>query len=125
MLGGIQPQESNSDTLVFSTRSGSPLDRRNLLRRHLQPACEAAGLPVITWHSLRHSHATLLDATGAPLGTVQSLLGHATPEVTREIYLHAIPEDQRRAVENVEKLLFGPKWTQVAEDRENGMRTIN
>ena len=51
--------------------------------------------------------------------------GHATPEVTREIYLHAIPEDQRRAVENVEKLLFGPKWTQVAEDWENGKRTIN
>jgi hypothetical protein len=44
---------------------------------------------------------------------MQSLLGHSTPEITREIYLHAIPEEQRRAVESVEKLLFGPKWTQV------------
>ena len=61
----------------------------------------------------RHSHATLLDAAGAPLGTVQSLLGHSTSELTREVYLHAIPEDQRRAVANVEALLFGPKRTQI------------
>jgi integrase len=52
----------------------------------------------------RHCHATLLDAAGAPLGTVQALLGHASPEVTRQIYLHAMPAEQRRAVEGVEKL---------------------
>jgi len=46
--------------------------------------------------------------------TVQSLLGHSTSELTREVYLHAIPEDQRRAVASVEALLFGPKRTQVA-----------
>ncbi len=37
----------------------------------------------------------------------------APPEITRETYLHAIPEEQRRAVESVERLVFGPKWTQV------------
>ena len=55
----------------------------------------------------------MLDSVGTPLGTMQSLLGHSTPEITREIYLHAIPEGQRRAVESVEGLVFGPKWTQV------------
>jgi integrase len=60
-------------------------------------------------------HATLLDAAGAPLGTVQALLGHSSPEVTRQIYLHAIPAEQRQAVERVEKLLVGPKWTQIEE----------
>ena len=40
---------------------------------------------------------------------MQSLLGHSAPEITREIYLHAIPEEQRRAVESVERLVFGPK----------------
>ncbi|MGH7745229.1 MAG: hypothetical protein ACREQ5_10590 [Candidatus Dormibacteria bacterium] len=52
---------------------------------------------------------------GALLGTVQALLGHVSPEVTRQIYLHAIPEEQRKAVEDVEKLLIGPKWTQISE----------
>jgi hypothetical protein len=31
------------------------------------------------------------------------------------VYLHAIPEDQRRAVANVEALLFGPKRTQIGQ----------
>jgi integrase len=50
-----------------------------------------------------------LDGAGTPIGTMQSLLGHSTPEITREIYLHAIPEEQRRAVESIEGLLLGPK----------------
>ena len=78
------------------------------------PCAKSSVCRTITWHSLRHCHATLLDAVGAPLGTVQALLGHASSEVTRQIYLHAIPAEQRRAVEGVEKLLIGPKWTQVA-----------
>jgi hypothetical protein len=64
---------------------------------------------------LRHCHATLLDAVGAPLGTVQALLGHASPEVTRQIYLHAIPEEQRRAVEEIEKLLTDPNEPKFRE----------
>lgn len=36
--------------------------------------------------------------------------GHSTLDITREIYLHAIPEEQRRAVESVERLVFGPKF---------------
>jgi integrase len=51
----------------------------------------------------------MLDGVGTPIGTMQALLGHSAPEITREIYLHAIPEEQRRAVNNVERLVFGPK----------------
>ena len=52
----------------------------------------------------------MLDGVGTPIGTTQALLGHSAPEITRAIYLHAIPEEQRRAVEGVERLAFGPKW---------------
>ena len=114
-LSALRQDVLEPEQLVFATDSGRPLCRRNLLQRHLRPTCKELGLPRITWHALRHCHATLLDAVGAPLGTVQALLGHASPEVTRQIYLHAIPEEQRRAVEKVEKLLIGPKWTQVSE----------
>jgi len=113
-LGRLLPRDAQPDDLVFHTKTGGPLNRHNLLRRQLRPACEELKIPRINWHSLRHSHATLLDTTGAPLGTVQALLGHATSEITREIYLHAIPEDQRRAVASVEALVFGPNRTQVA-----------
>ena len=67
----------------------------------------------------------MLDGVGTPVGTMQSLLGHSAPEITREIYLHAIPEEQRRAVESVERLVFGPKWTQVAELNQSTSGTVN
>jgi len=107
------PTSPQPDSLVFHTEVGTPLDRHNLLRRQLRPACERLGLSGITWHSLRHSHATSLEATGAPLGTVQALLGHSSSDITREVYLHAIPEDQRRAVASVEALVFGLNRTQI------------
>ena len=56
------------------------------------------------------SHATMLDGVGTPIGTMQALLGHSAPEITREIYLHAVPEEQRRAVESVETFVLGPKF---------------
>ena len=51
----------------------------------------------------------MLDVVGTPIGTMQSLLGHSVPELTREIYLHAIPEEKRRAVASVERVMFGPR----------------
>jgi hypothetical protein len=55
----------------------------------------------------------MFNVVATPLGTMQLLLGHSTPETTREIHLQAIPEEQCRAVESVERLVFGPQWTQV------------
>ena len=74
---------------------------------------------------LRHSHATMLDVVGMPLGTMQSLLGQSSPGITSEIYLHAIPEEQRRAVESAERLLFGLKWTQVQAPTQTTSRRMN
>ena len=109
ILTVLRPAAVDARTLVFAKSDGMPLDRWNLLRKHLKPAAKKSGLPGVTWHLLRHSHATMLDIVGTPIGTMQSLLGHSAPEITREIYLHAIPEEERRAVESVERLLFGPK----------------
>ena len=120
VLAAQRPANVHPDTLVFQSEAGTVLDRHNLLRRQLRPACEKLGLSGITWHSLRHSHATFLDAAGAPLGTVQALLGHSTSDITREIYLHAIPEDQRRAVAAVEALVFGLNRTQIANASQPG-----
>ena len=55
-------------------------------------------------------------------GTENAARPDPTPEITREIYLHAIPEEQRRAVESVERLVFGPKWTQVQAPRRRTQR---
>jgi integrase len=114
----------NPDDLVFGTSMGTPFDRHNLLNRQLKPTCKKLGFVGVNWHWLRHANATLLDAVGTPLGTVQSLLGHSSSEITREIYLHSIPSDARVAVQRVEDLLIGPKWTQVVQIPKMGSRLI-
>lgn len=103
--------------LVFSSRTGSTLDRRTLLSRQLKPAAKAVGLSHVTWHLLRHSNATLHDSLGTPLGTVQALLGHSSSEITRQVYLHSLPEDRRVAAEKLEAHLFGPKLDPNCEIR--------
>jgi len=50
----------------------------------------------------------MLDGVGTPPGAIQSLLWHSTPKITRKIYLQAIPEEQRRAVESIEWLVLDP-----------------
>jgi integrase len=125
ILAGLRPASVTPAALVFGTPEGKALDRRNLLRKHVKPAAKRLGLGNVTWHLLRHSYATMLDGVGTPVGTMQSLLGHSAPEITREIYLHAIPEEQRRAVEHVESLILGPKWTQVLQEPQTTMGAVN
>ena len=59
--------------------------------------------------SKEHANATLHDSLGTPLGTVQALLGHSSSEITRQVYLHSMMADRRRAVNRLEAALFGPK----------------
>ena len=108
------------DDLVFSSRAGTPISPKNMLRRVLQPACRGLGLPAITWHSFRHTHATLLGEVGESLRTAQAILGHSNLETTLNVYTHAIPESQRRAVEKVAEILFPnvPKFSGSTENRK-------
>ena len=39
-------------------------------------------------HGLRHTHVSLLAASGVPLDVISRRLGHADSKITREIYLH-------------------------------------
>ncbi|MGH9603783.1 MAG: tyrosine-type recombinase/integrase [Terriglobales bacterium] len=110
-----KPASVDPARLIFATGSNRPLSRRNRLNRQLRPAAEALALAGINWHWLRHANATLHDSVGTPLGTVQALLGHSSPEITRSIYIHSVPADAKNAVEKVQSLLIGPKWTQIVE----------
>jgi DNA-binding NarL/FixJ family response regulator len=69
----------------------------------------------------------ILDITAPVMSGIEDArrLGHSTPEITREIYLHAVPEEQRRAVESVERLVFGPKWTQVQAPTQTTSGRVN
>ena len=99
ILKCLQSSKNNPDDLVFANLNSRPLDRRNLLNSDIKSVTKRLGLPNIFWHCFRHCNATLLD-------TVQALLGHTSSEMTQMVYVHALPEDQRRAVSNIERLIL-------------------
>jgi integrase len=99
-------RQTRLEDLVFTSRKQTPLNPKNLLNRQLRPACSALELPAVSWHSFRHTHATLLSEVGESLKTAQALLGHSDMETTLNVYTHAIPESQKRAVGKVAEILF-------------------
>jgi integrase len=107
----LRPQNCEAEQLVFATLKGTPLNPKNLYNRQLAPACDSIGLPRVSWHSFRHTHATLLHEAGGSLKTAQALLGHSDLETTLGVYTHADPDAQRRAVERVAGVLdpVGPE----------------
>jgi integrase len=78
----------------------------NLYNRVLAPACDRIKELRVSWHSFRHTHATLLAESGESMKTAQALLGHSDLETTLNIYTHAIPASQRRAVERMSEVMF-------------------
>jgi integrase len=84
----LRQRSRPTHTTMMCRDTVRPAQSRN---RQLKPTCKKIGLTGVGWHWLRHANATLLDAVGTPLGTVQALLGHSSSEMTRDVYLHSIP----------------------------------
>lgn len=66
---------------------------------------EAAGLPPIRLHDLRHVAATLMLAAGVDIKVVSETLGHSDTRVTRDIYQAVLDDLARDAAEKVVQLV--------------------
>lgn len=97
----LRPAACAPETLVFHTPKGTPRNPQNLYNRELAPACDAIGEPRVSWHSFRHTRATLLHEAGESLKTAQALLGHSNLGTTLGYHTHAIRGSQRKTVERV------------------------
>jgi integrase len=72
-----------------------------------QDAVALAGLPIgFGLHGLRHYFATLLIHGGKSVKTVQLALGHSTPMITLNTYVHDWPDGQERTRSLVDNTLF-------------------
>lgn len=96
----------NPEDFIFPNRRGGAFSGRNLLQRVLAPAAKAAALGRVTWHQFRHIHSSLLHDLGVPPKIAQQQLGHASAETTLNLYTHVIAETHRRAVDDLERVLF-------------------
>ena len=69
--------------------------------------CREAGVPEITIHGLRHTHASLLLFAGVSIASVAKRLGHSSMTTTQKVYLHVIQELENQDIDLVMRSLSG------------------
>lgn len=84
------------DGLVFATWEGKPR-QPDKLSVEFSTAMNRIGLPHITLHSLRHTHASQLITSGMDILTVSRRLGHGSPAITLNVYGHLLTSQDRAA----------------------------
>ena len=99
-LGGAY---ANND-LVFARPDGHPWEPDSFTSS-FSAFVRRARLPHITFHGLRHTHATLLLTKGIHPKVVSERLGHSKVGFTLDIYAHVLPGMQKEAARRIEAAL--------------------
>jgi integrase len=94
---------SADDAPVFTGPDGALLRRSNFRRRVWLPALEAAQLPAVHFHDLRHTGNHLTAISGANLRELMVRMGHSSTRAAL-IYLHSTYERQREIAAAVDQL---------------------
>jgi integrase len=89
-----------------------PLDPPYITRLFQKIRLQGDPLPEATFHTLRHSAASLMLAGGADISTVSKLLGHASISITADVYSHLIAAVGQRAVDGAANLIAHTVHTQ-------------
>lgn len=89
--------------LVCCWQDGSPIHNSTFSSRFSEIA-HKAGLKA-SFHTLRHSHASLLLKMGESLKVISARLGHSGIGITADIYAHLTPDAQKEAARKIDNLL--------------------
>jgi integrase len=92
--------------LVICTSTGNQLLPRNLMREY-KNILSKADIRKITFHDLRHTHASLLLKQNVHPKIVSERLGHSSIKLTLDIYSHLMPNMQKEAADNLAHLVLG------------------
>lgn len=87
------------DATVFSRLDPADKDKatrkgwgKSDQQRPLTAACKVAKIsPAVSFHVLRHTHASTLAMKGVPMGVIAAQLGHADERMTQRHYAHLAP----------------------------------
>lgn len=91
LLLGINSLDSKQ--LIFSNRENKFIIIPTV-RLAIKQIAKKAGIHSITTHGFRHTHATLLFASGMDIKQVQARLGHSNVQTTLNTYTHALKDKQ-------------------------------
>jgi integrase len=73
---------------VFPNRQGEALEHHNVMKHHFNPALRRTKLRKVSFHSLRHTNASIRIQAGQDIKYMQTQLGHSSVQITLDIYGH-------------------------------------
>jgi integrase len=88
---------------LFPARGGGHL---TAIRESWDAIREAAGIPDVRLHDLRHTFASISASSGASLPLIGAMLGHSSPTTTHR-YAHLMDDPQRAAANRVAEAIGG------------------
>jgi integrase len=94
------------DDRVFTMADGRPWHPKVISRAFVR-LVEVHGLPALSIHDLRHTHATHLLTAGVNPKVVSERLGHTSVAFTLDTYGHVMPTQQAEAATAVARLVDG------------------
>ena len=95
---------TNSDRL-FVQVDGKPMHPSTISKWFVKFVAQI-GLPVINFHGLRHTNASLLVAQNVDIAVISARLGHAQISTTLDFYVHPLLSHNRKAGYALENLLL-------------------
>ena len=95
--------EHPDNEILFSSKSGTYIDYY-AYNKYLKENALKTIDRVITAHTLRHTHASLLLEHGVPIDVISRRLGHENSLVTREIYLHVTEKLREKDNEQIKNI---------------------
>lgn len=100
-------ERKSPETHLFQMPGYGSLDYNNFMTRVFRPAVGRVGLHGVGFHSLRHTTASLLISQGAPVTAVSKILGHASTQMTLDVYGHLYEDDASKCIDRLGDSLFG------------------
>ena len=95
------------DDLVFPAPTGG-LMSPHALTMEWSDTADSIGMADITFHALRHTHASQLIDSGVDVVTIAKRLGHSSPNVTLGTYAHFFRQQDDKAATAINNALA--KW---------------
>ena len=91
----MDPEDQPTDNdLVFPTEDGGWMKPSNMLRDLKKLACRV-GIPNLTFHAMRHFHASVILDADDDLYKTSRRLGHSSIATTADLYGHTMERGQR------------------------------
>lgn len=98
----LKELKTESCEYVISNKNGQKVDYRTY-QKSFENLLKRLNIKHYGFHSLRHTFATRLLENGVDIKTISELMGHSSPTITLNRYVHTNMQNKLKAMEKISK----------------------